>query len=403
LQEVSKEDVLELERFVLDNPELDQLEAQLSVFNVFETLGIVNAEIRHSNVLAWLFDPAQNHGLDHHVLSQFLKTIVAENRDDLGNVVPVLELELLDYSQIEIRREWENLDLLIVSNSTKLPFVVAIENKVRSKEHSKQLARYAATLRRAFPNHRHLKLFLTPDGALPESDDSWIVVTYSSVVECIEFALNRSGGNLGSSVHLFIDHYLTILRRYILDNEQIQDLCRRIYAKHARALDLIFEHKPDVLSDISDHLTKWVKANSPDLILDSAGKTVVRFTHQKMDAVVPATGDGWTKSKRVLLFEFWIYYDAVALRLYVGPGPAEDRAKLIDLFKQDAGFFKRANTKPGKKWHAVWQRKILAKTELDGASFVDLEERIDRTLGTILREDLPKVVGHIAAQWKSSL
>jgi len=37
-----------LEKFVLNKPELDELENLLSPFNFFETLDIVNAEIRHS-------------------------------------------------------------------------------------------------------------------------------------------------------------------------------------------------------------------------------------------------------------------------------------------------------------------------------------------------------------------
>ncbi len=41
-----------LENFILNNPELDKLENMLSLFNVFETLNIVNAELRHSSVLS---------------------------------------------------------------------------------------------------------------------------------------------------------------------------------------------------------------------------------------------------------------------------------------------------------------------------------------------------------------
>jgi hypothetical protein len=52
-----------LEQFILNNPDLDRLEEMLSDFNLFETLDLVNAEIRHSNVLSWLLNPNENHGL----------------------------------------------------------------------------------------------------------------------------------------------------------------------------------------------------------------------------------------------------------------------------------------------------------------------------------------------------
>ncbi len=42
-----------LEEFVLNNPELERLEGMLDTFNVFETLKMVNVEIKHSNFLAF--------------------------------------------------------------------------------------------------------------------------------------------------------------------------------------------------------------------------------------------------------------------------------------------------------------------------------------------------------------
>lgn len=49
-----------LEKFV---EELESLERIAYGFNIFTTLDIINTEIRHSNVLAWLLDPSENHGL----------------------------------------------------------------------------------------------------------------------------------------------------------------------------------------------------------------------------------------------------------------------------------------------------------------------------------------------------
>ena len=52
-----------LDRFLADNTELEELSAKLSEFNVFRALKIEHLEIRHSNVLAWLLDPGESHGL----------------------------------------------------------------------------------------------------------------------------------------------------------------------------------------------------------------------------------------------------------------------------------------------------------------------------------------------------
>ena len=45
------EDLAELERFVVENEERLQLEQRIGRFNIFDSLGIVRTEIRHSNFL----------------------------------------------------------------------------------------------------------------------------------------------------------------------------------------------------------------------------------------------------------------------------------------------------------------------------------------------------------------
>ncbi|MBI1368585.1 MAG: hypothetical protein GC162_08005 [Planctomycetes bacterium] len=47
-----------IEAFVADNDDLLKLEERIGRFNIFDAPGIVRAEIRHSNFLAWLLDPA---------------------------------------------------------------------------------------------------------------------------------------------------------------------------------------------------------------------------------------------------------------------------------------------------------------------------------------------------------
>jgi hypothetical protein len=51
-----------LEGFVVENDDLLELEALIGRFNIFDALGIKDAEIRHSNFLAFILDPAESHG-----------------------------------------------------------------------------------------------------------------------------------------------------------------------------------------------------------------------------------------------------------------------------------------------------------------------------------------------------
>ena len=46
-----------LKDFLLDIDCLKQLDDWTDDFNLFDVLRITNMEIRHSNILAWIFDP----------------------------------------------------------------------------------------------------------------------------------------------------------------------------------------------------------------------------------------------------------------------------------------------------------------------------------------------------------
>ena len=63
-----------LEHFVVQNDDLLELEQRIGRFNIFDALGIARVEIRHSNFLAWLLDPAESHGQR----SLFLKAVLMD-------------------------------------------------------------------------------------------------------------------------------------------------------------------------------------------------------------------------------------------------------------------------------------------------------------------------------------
>lgn len=65
-----------LEAFVVDNPELERLEALLAQFNIFEAIGAVRQELRHSDFLAFLLNPQENHGLGDAFIKRLLQKIL---------------------------------------------------------------------------------------------------------------------------------------------------------------------------------------------------------------------------------------------------------------------------------------------------------------------------------------
>ena len=97
-------------------------------FNILEITGMGNQEIKHSNILGWLFSDAE-HNLEYKILESFLKKIIALN--EIENLQDYLYLSK-HRKDIVIYREKDNIDLLIVDDANKVLF--AIENKVFAGE-----------------------------------------------------------------------------------------------------------------------------------------------------------------------------------------------------------------------------------------------------------------------------
>jgi PD-(D/E)XK nuclease superfamily len=115
--ELDNETERALTDLVMNCPELVQLEALLSRFNIFRVLKAEHHEIRHSNMLAWLFDPDETHGLGDRFLRRFLMRVVHDaetgsiKRLDLPSPI---EIDSLDIEYVEVARESDNIDLLLV-------------------------------------------------------------------------------------------------------------------------------------------------------------------------------------------------------------------------------------------------------------------------------------------------
>ena len=124
-------DLKEKYKDLLKDQDFDHLNLSLKIPNIFQILRITKNEIRHSNFLAWLLDPNQSHELGEIFLKTFLKEVFSSDKFE---EIDQVDVEGLDLTKVQIKREWEHIDILIeLENIT-----VCIENKVLSKEHGKQ-------------------------------------------------------------------------------------------------------------------------------------------------------------------------------------------------------------------------------------------------------------------------
>ena|ERR1044072_5899591 len=62
---------------LFDDPDFNTIHTQLSPFNLFEAVGAIRAELRHSNFLAYLLSPNRPHGMGARPLIAVLRAILA--------------------------------------------------------------------------------------------------------------------------------------------------------------------------------------------------------------------------------------------------------------------------------------------------------------------------------------
>jgi hypothetical protein len=376
-----------LEALMIDNPDLERLEALLDQFNIFEALGAVRQELRHSDFLAFLLNPQQNHGLGDIFLKRLLQKTLPSGDSTSVPITPI-DLDIWSLDELLVMREWQNIDILLLDKPHKLAII--IENKIDSSEHSNQLQRYRQIVHEQYPDWSIIGLYLTPNGE-SSSDESYLPISYTLVCQLLEGLARSRASTLGPDVLTAITHYTQMLRRHIVGESEIAELCRRIYQKHQRALDLIYEYRPDQQAVIRDILEGMVK-QIPGMILDYSSKSAIRFALSEWDVPMLMNGKGWTPSGRILLFEFSNEAKSLKLKLILGPGPQEIRQELFTWVLQHGHPFRSPyKNKLYEKWHQIYDHSFLTAESYQDAGDDKIAEEIKKQWAKFLENSLPLI------------
>lgn len=243
----------DLVRIVQDD-EAQRLTVLLDRFNPFSVLRIGNYELRHTNTLAWLLDPAGNHGLGE----AFLRAVVQRLNAEQGGISLANCFETAADRTVTVRREVplsklraaapeaERLgmdDALEAEGAPTVPikrgraigdgaidillegdgWVLAIEAKVRSSEGREQLPNYRKALAEytsgsADSRKPCFHIYLTVEGDEP-SDDAWQVATWRDHAIAPLEAVLAIRPDLQAPVLKFLESYLETLRSHAGDGD----------------------------------------------------------------------------------------------------------------------------------------------------------------------------------------
>ncbi len=205
-----------------------------------EMMGVSRTETAHSSLLAYLLNPDQSHKLGKRFFLYFLEMVFGrsvENRDDTTK-----EFDIDDFHQELLVRnvQIENLrcateypvkngriDILILFDNVlegeKESYVLVVENKVGSTEgHNSNKAQtdyYYEEIKRIFPSHKRLFVYLTPPGVADCKNKSFVHVTYQDVLDqCIQPCIDQD--NITSQTKFILKDYVKSLSKPAISDDK---------------------------------------------------------------------------------------------------------------------------------------------------------------------------------------
>lgn len=368
-------DAFPLVNLVSDPNGLLKLEKYISSFNFFEATGAMRRELRHSDFLGFLFDPNASHGLD----DKFYRAFCTE-----------ADMTLRHKPAVTVSREWENIDILVRDRVNKT--VLVIENKIDSSEHSNQLQRYRNIIERTYPDYDRKYFYLTRTGEEP-SDDQWSILSYAQIRSIIKDLASKSHSG---DVMTVLTHYADLIERHFMPNNEIAELCRKIYSEHRKAIDLIIEHLPESGEDIMDKIRDLIEADDRFEIDDLDRATVhrIRFAVRSWEKLPGMnTSIGWTGTGRILLFEIQHALNggqAAYLKLYLGPTTHDTRRELLAYTREQSDVFKSG--KAGEKWAQLFSVELLSS---DDTMLPDRLHILEGNWNRFIDDQFPRINGVI--------
>lgn len=350
-------------------------------FNLLSALSIGRQELRHSDLLAFLLNPRESHGLD----VQFARRLI---HHAASLVAPILDVASLKLQRLEIRREWEFIDILLVSPEDKV--VVIVENKIDSTEHSNQLSRYYALVQHRYSDYAVIGLYLTLEAAPPavqQDHKRYAPIGYSDVAIILNDIVEQTQPK--PEVALLLRHYVEHIRRTLvpeLDADQAL-LGRQLYIQHRTTIETIYQARDARMWMIQRYfaslLATSLRDESTALALNKPffnshlPRWHTRFAPIEWNCPLFTISKPWARNNMLVAFEFMHSPSQIHFSLTVGPSrtPTDLRQRLYDLAGSGIEPLSQAWNEPADDFFSIYHRTVLPQDSNYFTEFSDEEIR----------------------------
>ncbi len=129
---------------------------------------------------------------------------------------------------------------------------------------------------------------------------------------------------IGAEPKVLLDNYIQLLEEKFMDQSKIAQVARAIYKQHRQALDVLFEHRPDNLQNLSEDIRKLLEQEIKELgfVMTACSKHYIRFVPKQWIQRGNLHGTGWAYSPHTVLFEISLRAKKPTLSVISGKAPS---------------------------------------------------------------------------------
>ena len=228
-----------------------------------------------------------------------------------------------------------------------------------------------------YVDYKRVFVFLTISGD-PPSDEAYVSMSYSELASIVETTVERRENQVNDEIKLFVQQYLEMVRRHIVEDSEIQGICRRIYRTHRRALDLLFENRPDRATEVAHAILYYLESSD---VLDAfnTSKTYIHFLPQFLS--LPSIQYEGTPILRWVI----INKDKQArFKLELQPGDRELRERIFEMAKGLPRVFGKPKSKLSPKYHTFFSETWISKSDYDELDEEGIRQRIDEHVKSLV-------------------
>lgn len=296
--------------------------AESEGINVLDLLHLGRTELKHSDFIARLLRPNGSHGLGDK-FSHFVLRLLEEKGARLPKNADTFNLEDLIVSP-----EHEDIDIFAVSESNRL--VIAIENKLRAREHGQQLASRYDFVRRHYGGDHTVFVFLdlkgnkpSHPGYLPISHEDFLPFFDEHALEAKSLAAHEQVTILcDQHFHLLADHLRIKKGQTWSLSPGIQSLAEKIAGRYAGEGNILLS----MIKDWQRSLGKELEPFLYELADRFFGPCKVKDTQKVWFRFIPAALDNFDALRcggaddalrnRLMYYEFFVnpFGDNVSVR-----------------------------------------------------------------------------------------